>query len=426
MIEAVFRILFSYDCIGEELLPNRGGGIVAANHPSYLDPILLSLQVRRPIRFMAWDALFRVPLLGSLIRAFGAFPVDTTRGRGRSAYETARDLVLDGEIVGLFPEGRRSQSGWMAPTLREGAARLALETGAPLFPATIVGAFRAWPHFRALPRPARIKVRFHEPIDPRPYRDLPESEAVAALLAELVRRVDRTLMPGVKADRRMDALYRGSAPWPLFHEYAPAFALAILGFWKTRSFVTVAPAYVYLAYLLADTLVIPQRRIVKWFRRGLTPFLLMVWGSALLVPLGLPAVPAASALLALVAAALFPYLYTRAVVSLAVLSGFSVASLLAFAALYLAPSGLGPHVLFPVYLAAFALDARSVFWRWSVPLLLAWAVLVPVALGGGIELLLHALFGLVAWFVGRLLGGPSTSRADPGPPPSNLSSLDLR
>lgn len=426
VIEAIFRVLFNYECVGEEYLPRSGGAIVAANHPSYLDPVLLSLEVTRPIRFMAWDALFRVPLLGRLIRAFGAFPVDTSRGRGRSAYETARGLVIEGEVVGLFPEGRRSRAGWMEPTLREGAARLALETGAPLVPASIIGAFRAWPHFRSLPRPARIRVRFHEPIDPATYQKLPEDEGVAALLGELRRRVDRTLMPGVKADRRIEAFYRGQAPWPLFHEYAPAFLLALLGFWKTRSFATVAPAYVYLAYLLADTLVIPQRRIVKWLRRGITPFLLLIWGNALLVPLGRPEVRAATALLALLAGALFPYLYARSVTALSMLSGFSLASLLAMAALYLAPSGLGPHVLLPVYLAAFALDTRSVYWRWTVPILLLWAALVPLGLGGGPELLLHALFGLLAWFVAGLLGRGASEPEDPGPVPPDLNTLTLR
>ncbi len=426
LIEALFRVLFSYDCVGEERLPSSGGAIVAANHPSYLDPILLSLQAWRPIRFMAWEGLFHVPILGSLIRAFGAFPVDTTRGRGGAAYETARLLVEAGEIVGLFPEGQRSRSGWMEGTLRQGAARLALQTGAPLFPVTIVGAFRAWPHFKALPRPARIKVRFHEPIDPVAYQALPEAEAVEAILAELRRRVERTLMPGVKADARMEALYRESAPWPLFHEYGPAFALALLGFWKTRSFAMVAPAYAYLAYLLADTLVIPQRRFIKWFRRGVTPFLLMIWGSALLSPLGLPEVPAGSALLALVAGALFPYLYARSVVALDVLKGFSLACLLEVAALHLARQGLGPHVLLPVYLAAFAFDARSVFWRWSVPLLLLWAAVVPVSLGGGPELLLHALFGLIAWLGGRLMGGSTVSRQEPEPERPSSSILDLR
>ncbi|PYQ25341.1 MAG: hypothetical protein DMF81_02510 [Acidobacteria bacterium] len=181
---------------------------MAANHPSYLDPVLLSLQVSRPIRFMAWERLFRIPLLGPFIRAFGAFPVDTRRGKGRQAYARARDLVMAGEVVGIFPEGRRSPAGWMEHSLREGAARLALETAVPLVPATITGAFRAWPHFQSLPKPARIRVRFHDPIDPAPYRSLPEAEALDGLLGELRRRVERSLLPGIKADLRTSVLYR--------------------------------------------------------------------------------------------------------------------------------------------------------------------------------------------------------------------------
>ena len=80
--EALFKVVFTYDCVGEENVPGEGGALVCSNHPSYLDPILLSLPVKRPIRFMAWDALFRVPVIGSLVRLFGAFPVDTRKGRG--------------------------------------------------------------------------------------------------------------------------------------------------------------------------------------------------------------------------------------------------------------------------------------------------------------------------------------------------------
>src|SRR5687767_6459398 len=195
LIEALFRILFAYDCFGEENLPPTGPAVVAANHPSYLDPVLLSLQIRRPIHFMAWDALFRVPFLGALMRGFGAFPVDVRRGKGREAYEAAKALVLAGKVVGIFPEGKRSRSHRMEPTIREGAARLAWETGAPLIPATITGAYRAWPYFRPLPRPAHIRVRFHLPIDPKAYRELAENEAIEAMLVEWRRRVDRSLQP---------------------------------------------------------------------------------------------------------------------------------------------------------------------------------------------------------------------------------------
>jgi 1-acyl-sn-glycerol-3-phosphate acyltransferase len=165
-LEALFRVLFTYDCLDEEKIPPTGPAVIAANHPSYLDPVLLSLQVERPIRFMAWDRLLRVPFLGALMRLFGAFPVDVRPGRGRDAYLKARELIEAGELVGIFPEGKRSRSGWLEERLREGAARLAWETGAPLVPATITGAFRAWPYFRALPEPAEPEPAEPEMVEP--------------------------------------------------------------------------------------------------------------------------------------------------------------------------------------------------------------------------------------------------------------------
>ena len=103
-LEALFRVLFTYECSGQDKIPSCGPVVVAANHPSYLDPILLSLEVERPIRFMAWEALFKVPFLGRLLGTFGAFPVDVRAGQGRLAYEQAKALLAQGQIVGIFPE----------------------------------------------------------------------------------------------------------------------------------------------------------------------------------------------------------------------------------------------------------------------------------------------------------------------------------
>ncbi len=412
VLEALFRVLFTYDCLDEEKIPERGPAVIAANHPSYLDPVLLSLQVERPIRFMAWDRLFRVPLLGALMRLFGAFPVDVRPGRGQDAYLKARELVEAGELVGIFPEGKRSRSGWLEERLREGAARLAWETGAPLVPATITGAFRAWPYFRALPEPARIRVRYHDPIDPEPYRRLPEEEGVAALLDELRRRVERTLMPGVKADQAIEALYQTSAPWPRLFESLPALGLALVVFWKTRSFSDVWPCYAYIGYLLADLLFIPQRRLTKWIRNGSALAFTLVYGGAALPKLGLPEVPAGGALLALIAGATFPYLYERGRVALAYLQGMVLAALLCLGVMHVAPTGLGPHLTLPLYAAAYAWERRTVFWRYSAPVLAAYALGVPLWLGGSTELLPWAIAALVTGLVGRLLTrGPSPGEA---------------
>ncbi|HET8643953.1 MAG TPA: lysophospholipid acyltransferase family protein, partial [Vicinamibacteria bacterium] len=307
LLEALFRVLFAYRCEGEEHVPATGPAVVVSNHPSYLDPLLLSVQVERPIYFMAWDALFKVPLLGALMRAFGAFPVDVRRGKGGEAFDKARALLDRGEVIGLFPEGKRSRTGWMEPALRAGAARLALQAGAPLVPASITGAFRAWPHYQALPRPGRVRVRFHPLVDPVPYRELPEESAVVELLAEVRRRVERSLLPGVKADLRRNLLYRLPAPWPRLHEVLPPLLAAGAVLWRTRALAAVLPAGVYLAYLFADRLWLPQTRLLKWLRNGSPALFALGYGPVVLVALGAPAVPAGAALAAVCLGGLFPY-----------------------------------------------------------------------------------------------------------------------
>lgn len=401
-LEALFRVLFTYECLGEEKLPQRGGAVVASNHPSYLDPILLSLQARRPIRFLAWDALFRVPFLGLLLRVFGAIPVDTRKGKGHQAYERAKWLVEQGEIVGFFPEGQRSSSGWMEANLREGAVRLARETGAPLYPATITGAYRAWPHFRLLPRPARIRVRYHDPIDPTPWRDQPEDVALPALSAELRQRVERSLLPGVKADLRIGLIYRRPSPWLRPHEYLPALLLALLVFWKTRLFVPVLPAYGYLAYLLLDHYVIPQGRAIKWLRNTSPVLFLLAWGPKALALGGLTAPIAPRALAVVMIGALFPYFYERGYTALGFVKGVAVAFVLGAVATWLWPTPVGLHVTLACFAAAFAWERATVFWHWSVPILIAYAATVGLWLGAGVNLVPSATAGLAAWLCVRI------------------------
>jgi 1-acyl-sn-glycerol-3-phosphate acyltransferase len=402
IVEAVFRVLFVYSCRGQEHIPATGPAVVASNHPSYLDPVLLSLRVRRPIRFMAWEGLFKVPVLGFIVRSFGAFPVNPARGKGREAYDRAKALVSAGKVVGIFPEGKRSRTSRMEPTLREGAARLAWETGAPLIPATITGAYRAWPHFRAVPKPAHVRVRFHRPIDPRAYRGLAENEALESMLVEWRRRVDRSLMPGAKADERIVTLYARRAPLPRFHEILLVVAVSALTFFGGGSWMFLFMPALYLAYLVADRLVIPQRRLVKCLRNTSPLLFVLAFGGVVQEALGLPPVPAGRALAAVLVGALVPYFYERLTIGLGFIRGIVFASLLELAASYAAPSALGPQVALPLFASGYAALNRTVFWRYSTPFLALYAFGATAYMGGGNELIAHIGAGLAALGLTRL------------------------
>ena len=101
-----FRLLLRGRTEGRSSVPSRGGLVVVANHGSHLDPPLLSSAVGRPVAFMAKEELFRVPLLGPLIRACGAYPV--ARGAGdREALRTACRRLEEGWATGVFLDGTR-------------------------------------------------------------------------------------------------------------------------------------------------------------------------------------------------------------------------------------------------------------------------------------------------------------------------------
>ena len=133
-----------------------GACILAANHESMLDPPLLALVSREPLRFLAKEELWRYRPGAWLMDALGGVPV--RRGReGYVAVSRAAELLERGESVAIFPQGTVRGGAWT-----RGAARLALETGAPLVPVWIVDAARALSRRRiGLPQ---IHVIVGEPI----------------------------------------------------------------------------------------------------------------------------------------------------------------------------------------------------------------------------------------------------------------------
>ena len=171
----------------KKFLADRGGKpvILAANHESYLDPPLIGMLFPNPIRFIAGDWLFEVPILRTLIPALGAVPVSPqNKNLAASLLRDTMGFINNGYSVLIFPEGERTPDGKLLP-LEGGTALIASKTQAPIIPVW-VDTFEAYPHFKRFPRPWRVAVEFGEPILPETLpAGMPEKERREALLAAL-------------------------------------------------------------------------------------------------------------------------------------------------------------------------------------------------------------------------------------------------
>ena len=148
--------LFRLRVTGAGDIPRQGGLILCCNHRSVLDPCLLAVAFRRPIRFMAKSELFEdhTAMAGKLLTALGAFPVTRDSGSAH-AMKTAVSVVENGEVVGIFPQGR-CVPAHIPIRAKAGAAWIACTTGVPLLPACI-----SW---KGKLRPFRkVTIRFGEP-----------------------------------------------------------------------------------------------------------------------------------------------------------------------------------------------------------------------------------------------------------------------
>jgi 1-acyl-sn-glycerol-3-phosphate acyltransferase len=130
-----YRSFYRVRVYGLDRLPQRGPFIVAANHVTVHDPILLGAFLHPGIRFMAKAELFEVPGLGHVIRRFGAFPV-RRQGIGIGAVRHAIRLLGKGQVVGIFPEGTRSRTGALLPA-KPGVGFIAVRSGVPIVPVAI-------------------------------------------------------------------------------------------------------------------------------------------------------------------------------------------------------------------------------------------------------------------------------------------------
>ena len=182
---------------GTANVPLEGAAILAVNHLSYADPVILGAALPRPLYFLGKSGAFKNPLIGAWFRAMGQIPVDRAAGHNDDAVTAILAHLANQRVVGIFPEGTRSRPGRVRRG-KTGVARLAALSGVPVIPIGLdTGDF--WPMHATLPRlGAKIYVNVGEPMplslapsdaeDKQKMRDATDDimERVKALLDEAV------------------------------------------------------------------------------------------------------------------------------------------------------------------------------------------------------------------------------------------------
>lgn len=180
------RLVFRLRAQGIENVPATGPAILAPNHFSAMDHWFVGILLLRRVRFMAKSQLFKGRFLEFILTHAGAFPV--RRGRAdEEAITTAKEILGDGGLLVMYPEGGRSRSGKVGTTARRGIGRLALEVGAPVVPVAVVGSERAR-NWRRLQFPA-ITVHYGAPMrfEPEPDAGRERQQQVADEVLAAVR-----------------------------------------------------------------------------------------------------------------------------------------------------------------------------------------------------------------------------------------------
>lgn len=190
-------------------IPREGPVIVAANHASNLDPILIASSVMprlgRRLQWLGKKELFTWPILGWVATNGGVHPVDRSTA-DVEAFRLAKRILDEGHLLLVFPEGTRSHDGALQEA-RDGVAVLALRTGSPIVPVGISGSYGVWPRGQKLPHPGgRVTLRVGSPF--RLAEELPQGtdrRAAKGLATDLIMRRIADLLPPSQRGRYGDA-----------------------------------------------------------------------------------------------------------------------------------------------------------------------------------------------------------------------------
>ena len=160
----IYKFVFKGHLIGRENIPQKDSFIMVSNHGSLLDPPLLGHALGRNISFMAKAELFKIPLLGFIIKACGAYPVK----RGivdKNTIRTACKKLSNNNSIGIFIDGTRQKNGRVNRP-KQGAALLAFKNQKLLLPVAIINSHRLIRFKFCIPFFSRIVIRVGKPVQP--------------------------------------------------------------------------------------------------------------------------------------------------------------------------------------------------------------------------------------------------------------------
>ena len=193
LLGSLLRVLFRPQVEGAERIPGSGPVILAGNHLTFLDSMILPVVTRRQVVFIGKDSYVtgrgvKGRLMAWFFTGVGMIPVDRDGGRGGvAALMTGRRVLEEGRVFGIYPEGTRSPDGRLYRG-RTGIARLALMTGAPVVPFAMIGTDEVQPGGSGVPRVGggRIRVRFGEPLDFSRYEGMDRDRYVLRAVTDEV------------------------------------------------------------------------------------------------------------------------------------------------------------------------------------------------------------------------------------------------
>ena len=160
----IYKFVFKGHLIGRENIPQKGSFIVVSNHGSLLDPPLLGHALNRNISFMAKAELFKIPFLGFIIKACGAYPVK--RGiADKNTIKTACEKLSNNKSIGIFIDGTRQKNGRVNKP-KQGAALLAFKNQKLLLPVALVNSHKLIRFKFCIPFFSKIVIKVGKPIQP--------------------------------------------------------------------------------------------------------------------------------------------------------------------------------------------------------------------------------------------------------------------